>query len=278
MSNKTTDQTTWKGIDLMVSSEDISTSAVWNIHENRHALILHLGGRIDEIETEIDKRASKIDPPSDGEFWLIPAGAEYYSFTRGAEVNYAEFFIEPEYVGEIIGEKARRYELAAQIGKFDSFLFETTKYLISLLDETDDISELMRADLSRAMCLHLFRKYSSDASEKKTVSREFSRDRFELIQEFIHDNLAEQIQIKTLANVAGVGPDTLLRRFRKSFGTTPAQYVIEQRLRKVRWMLTNSKKDLTSISMETGFSSHSHMTTTFKNHVGVTPAEFRNLR
>ncbi|WP_447971870.1 helix-turn-helix domain-containing protein [Nitrospira sp. M1] len=63
--------------------------------------------------------------------------------------------------------------------------------------------------------------------------------------------------------------------FREAFGTTPAQYIITQRLRRVQSLLVNGKDDITSIAHATGFSSHSHLTTTFKKHLHITPSQFR---
>ena len=88
----------WNGIELTVASENIEKPTVWAIKENRHALIVHLGGTINRIETEIDRRGAKVNPPTAGEFWLIPANSEYFSFTHGETVSYAEFYFEKDYL------------------------------------------------------------------------------------------------------------------------------------------------------------------------------------
>ena len=72
-----------------------------------------------------------------------------------------------------------------------------------------------------------------------------------------------------LAAVAGMSVHNFLRAFRKSFGTTPAQYVIDQRLRRARWLLTNTAHDIVAIALETGFSSHSHLTATMHRRHGI---------
>jgi AraC family transcriptional regulator len=51
--------------------------------------------------------------------------------------------------------------------------------------------------------------------------------------------------------------------------------MIGERLRRAKWLLTHIARDITDIALETGFSSHSHLTTTSTRHVGVTPHLFR---
>lgn len=265
----------WEGIELTVASENIEKPTVWAIKENRHALIVHLGGTINEIETEIDRRASKLNPPTDGEFWLIPANSEYFSYTRGETVSYAEFYFEPDYLGRILGEKAKNYELMPHIGQFDNFLCQNVKQLISIISKSDNISDLMSENISQTLCLYLFSNYNTKSFSSEKQHIKFTPKKFSLLQEYIHDNLTERITVENLAEIAEISSHNLLRFFSKSFGKTPAQYIIEQRLRKARWLLANSKKDITTIAYETGFSSHSHLTTTFRTHTGITPNQFR---
>ncbi|HMS43619.1 MAG TPA: hypothetical protein PKE69_25550, partial [Pyrinomonadaceae bacterium] len=128
----------WGGIELTVASENIEKPTVWAIKESRHALVVHLGGTINEIA----RRASKLNPPTDGEFWLIPANSEYFSYTRGETVSYAEFYFEPDYLRRVLGEKAKNYELMPHIGQYDNFLNQSVKQLVSLASKSDDISNL----------------------------------------------------------------------------------------------------------------------------------------
>lgn len=266
----------WAGIELTVANENIERQTVWAIKEKRHTLIVHLGGTINQIETEIDRRTAKLNPPTAGEFWLIPANAEYFTFTQGETVNYAEFYFEPDYLESVLGKNAGNYELKPHVGIFDNFLYQNAKQLSLLMSKSDDISILMGENISQTLCLHLFNNYSANNLPSEERSVKFTPKKFSKLQEYIYDNLGEKITLEKLSRVAEVAPHNLLRGFTKSFGKTPGQYIIEQRLRKVRWLLVNTKKDITTIALETGFSSHSHLTTTFKVQIGITPKEFRN--
>lgn len=267
-------KTDWRGIELTVASENIEKETLWKIHEERHALIVHLGGKINKIETEIDRRVSKAGPPTDGEFWLVPSRSEYFTFTQGESVSYAEFYFDLNYLEGLLGEKAKNYELLPRIGQYDKFLHQNVKELVSQVSATDDISMLIGENLSAAICLYLFRNYSA-RENAYPIKTGFTPTKFSLIQEYIHDNLSERIRLEDLAGIADTSTHGLFRLFNASFGRTPAQYIIDQRLRKSRWLLVNTKKDITTIALETGFSSHSHLTSTFKKKLKVTPQEFR---
>jgi AraC family transcriptional regulator len=94
----------------------------------------------------------------------------------------------------------------------------------------------------------------------------------------VRAHLDHFITLAALADLVGLSTHRLLIAFRRTFGTTPAQYVIDQRLARARWLLAHTAYDISTIAGATGFCSHSHLTTTFKRHVGVTPHVFRARR
>ncbi|MCE7961889.1 MAG: AraC family transcriptional regulator [Acidobacteria bacterium ACB1] len=266
---------TWPGIELTVATENIKKPTVWKIHENRHALIVHLDGKINKIDTEIDRFGSKLHPPVNGEFWLIPANAKYFTYTQGDAVRYAEFYFDVDYLETVLGEEAAGRYLVPRIGQFNEFLYQNVRELVSVTSKTDDLSRLIGANISQTLCLHLFSNYNSPESSVVLPVRRFTPETFSLLQEYIFDNITTKIRLQDLAQLAETSEHNLLRTFSHSFGKTPAQYIIEQRLRRSRWLLANTKKDITTIALETGFSSHSHLTSTFKKQLGITPQDFR---
>ena len=87
---------------------------------------------------------------------------------------------------------------------------------------------------------------------------------------FIHERLAEPLSLVELAGAARMSTHQLLAAFRRAFGTTPAQYIISQRL------LLEGRSDITTIALQAGCASHSHLTATFRARAGCTPSEFRD--
>lgn len=102
----------------------------------------------------------------------------------------------------------------------------------------------------------------------------FSKPQTHVLQESIETHLAEQLTLDTFAQLVRMSTYKLLRSFHKSFGTTPAQYINAQRVRRVRWLLSHTTKDITTITFDTGFASHSHLSMVFSTHTGLTPQQW----
>ena len=63
--------------------------------------------------------------------------------------------------------------------------------------------------------------------------------------------------------------------FTRAFGIPPYRYVIERRVERVELLLRHSDLPISQIAYDTGFSSQSHLTTTFKRAVGQAPGAYR---
>lgn len=269
-------------LELSVSTEDISKSTEWRIHQDRHAVIVHLSGTIRELETELEGCGAVLEPPMPGEAWIVPAGQRYVSHARGDTVRYAELYIDPKYFAELFGGRAPNDEIRPRAGVFDDFLYRSVEYLVRLMNANDDVSQTMSRALGQVVCLHVMREYRTATGPvrqaRTALSLLLDSQKTKLLEEYIGSHMSERLSLEALSALAGMGIHDFLKAFRDRFGTTPAQYVIEQRLRRVRWLLSNSSKDIATIAVETGFSSHSHLSATFKARLRLTAREFRISR
>ena len=58
-------------------------------------------------------------------------------------------------------------------------------------------------------------------------------------------------------------------------GITPAQYLLEERIRHAKQKLLLPNLSISTIAYTCGFSSQSHFTQQFRETVGLTPAKYR---
>ncbi len=263
----------WPGVEFFVREQDISHPTTWSIRDARHAVVVHLDGPIHSLETELAGVGAAMDPPMPGEVWLVPARERYASRAQGKLVRYAEFFID---AGALAGPAEPR-SLRPRAGHYDGFLHRSAMHLQHLSQAGDDLAGMMAQAMSQTVLLHIFREYAADGAglrKHKAVKRLDSGSE-RIIEKHVQAHLGEAITLETLAAAVHLGVHELLLRFRGSFGTTPAQYVIEQRLRRARWLLTATPLDITRIALDTGFSSHGHLTTVFRSRLGVTPSQYR---
>jgi AraC-like DNA-binding protein len=99
----------------------------------------------------------------------------------------------------------------------------------------------------------------------------------DLLRHHINMSLGLQITVRDLARMVGMSSGRFAAAFRRAFGTSPAQYVIWERLKWACWLLVNSNDSIAAIASETGFNSQSYLTTALKGWNGQTPLELRKL-
>lgn len=261
----------WGAIELVVTQQDISAAIAWQMREDRHAVIVHLGGPMRRLEMELDGAATATGLPTAGDIWVVPAGHSYASQAQGGAIRYGVLYVDPRQPE--IGLEGG--EIAPRLAHRDEFLYRSVECLVGLIGRNDDVSEMLGISLSQALSLRLLQAYTIGGAAAGRRGPTLPPPARARLQDHIHAHLGEPIRLEALADLAGMSPHTLLVAFRQAFGATPAQYVIAQRLHRARWLLANTAQDITTIALETGFASHSHLSTTFKRHVSLTPQEFR---
>ncbi len=218
-----------------------------------------------------------LHPPLAGEAWVVPAQTRYSSLAQGKLVRYAELFLDPHQLSTVAGKQMEAPPVRARAGHYDDFLYRAVQHLQLLHQQSDDLARLSAAALSQSIYLHFFREHAQGtlaASPRNVGPRLLAADESRL-REYIADRLGSTIRLGELAALVRMSSHQLLSAFRISFGTTPAQYILEQRLGRARWLLVTSRQDIASIAFESGFSSHGHLTTCFRKRFGVPPKEYR---
>ncbi len=99
--------------------------------------------------------------------------------------------------------------------------------------------------------------------------------RVEAIKEIVSLHPERRWTLGKLAELAGVSPYHLAHKFREDMGTTVHQYILRARLAKALGLVLDTDAGLTTIAIETGFTSHSHFAARFRALFGLTPSELR---
>lgn len=92
---------------------------------------------------------------------------------------------------------------------------------------------------------------------------------------YIDENLDGDLSIGALADLVGATRDQLTRAFSTYAGHPPHGYIMDKRVDRAREMVCEGCTPLAEIAAAVGFSSQSHMTTTFKQRLGRTPGDLR---
>ncbi len=166
-------------------------------------------------------------------------------------------------------------QIRPRLAHRDELIFRAVERLAALADETDNLAELLGETISRTIGLHLIGAYGNETS-LASAPPIFPANIARILQDYIDAHLCDKVTLDDLARVAGESVHRLLIGFRQHFSTTPAQYIIQQRLRRSRGLLQHTTRPISEIAYAVGFSSQSHLTDLFKKHYGLTPNAFRN--
>jgi AraC-like DNA-binding protein len=93
---------------------------------------------------------------------------------------------------------------------------------------------------------------------------------------FIAENIEEEITLDDMAKIARMSVCYFARMFKQSVGTSPYQFVLEQRIDYGKYLLTQTDLPLVEIALRCGCANQSHFTTVFKQLLGVTPKRYRD--
>lgn len=100
-------------------------------------------------------------------------------------------------------------------------------------------------------------------------------ERFAPQLDWIMSNLDKPHTVTTLARRANMSARTFARRFVEETGTTPMQWVTDQRVLYARRMLEESDLDIDRIAERSGFGTATLLRHHFRRVIGVTPSDYR---
>lgn len=95
---------------------------------------------------------------------------------------------------------------------------------------------------------------------------------------YIDEHFTEPIDLALLSSVAHVNKYYLVHTFKREYGISPINYLIERRIRESQHMLENTDYSLSQIAHILGFSSSSYFSQSFRRLTSQSPTEYRKQR
>ncbi len=116
---------------------------------------------------------------------------------------------------------------------------------------------------------------------KKDISRHFydlstkQLDAIKLAKFLIEDNYSTPFSIKCLSKKVGLNEDYLKKGFKRLYGYTIRQYMIQLRMEKAKEMVLYEEFPINEICHKLGYSNHGHFTQLYQKFYGYTPLHHR---
>jgi AraC family transcriptional regulator len=95
------------------------------------------------------------------------------------------------------------------------------------------------------------------------------------VSAYINEHIGIPFKASELAELVQLSNAHFFRAFKVSFGTTPAVYIMQQRIRLAQELMVKSGYPLSRVALECGLCDQSHLCRAFRRIVGSTPSQWR---
>lgn len=152
-------------------------------------------------------------------------------------------------------------ELAASINKLISISME------------DHAAKDALADLSlKFLLLRIIQTQNLAVLQEHKDPRDL---RLAPVVDHIRRHLAQHISVDGLARLAGMSRPVFFRTFKASYGITPLEHVLHERIRAAKELLADPSLSVSEVCYRSGFNNLNYFIRQFKRIVGLTPTAFR---
>lgn len=104
------------------------------------------------------------------------------------------------------------------------------------------------------------------------------RQDLQRVLDYIEQNLCGEIDVETLAQVAGYSKYHFNRIFRYTLGVTPADYIRKRRLSEIADQLDHHEGNIADLAFRYGFNSKENFIRAFKSEHQILPTEYRKAK
>jgi AraC-like DNA-binding protein len=131
--------------------------------------------------------------------------------------------------------------------------------------------------VTKAASTEITRAMSGERTAKKSQCGKVQKRLLQRVLDRIRADLTADLDLPTLAAESGYSRSHFVRTFRAVMECSPHQWLIMLRVEQSKALLRQNSSSLIDIALDCGFSSHAHLSNTFRQLVGVTPSEYRRI-
>lgn len=93
--------------------------------------------------------------------------------------------------------------------------------------------------------------------------------------ECIKSNIHQTINLKDLSDKACMSPTSFYRYFKRELGMSPIEFILNEKIKYAKKLLSNPKININEVSYATGFEDCNYFIRLFKKYEGVTPKQYQ---
>jgi AraC family transcriptional regulator len=242
---------------------------------SQHLITIHLNHAVVMKEQLLNDRL-RCDRFRNGDICLIPATAPVLVRLQDAS-EFISLHLDPIFMKQIAAEivDPDQLEIVPQFKLNDPLIYQLGIALKANLESESVYSRLYTESMATALSTHLLQHYSIRKPKIKSYSDGLSSVQLGQVTEYIHQHLAQNPSLTSMAEIVHMSLFYFSRLFKQSTGLTPHQYLLKCRTDRAKQLLKTTNRSIADIAGQVGFVDQSHLNRHFKRHFGVSPSQLR---
>jgi len=179
-------------------------------------------------------------------------------------------------IDETIGQN--HIELIEHWNVTDHHIMSVLLALRTDLDAGSPAGRLYGESLANALAVYLLSRYAVQRRVPTVPKGGLPRYRLMRVLDYIGDNLAEDVSLSDLAELAGMSAHHFAELFKRSMSCTPHRYVLQKRIERAKSALRDPRCTVLEAAVVSGFPNPSHFARMFRRFVGVSPSQFQSAQ
>lgn len=213
-----------------------------------------------------------------GDICITPAQMPFFARWDG-EDRYLQIRIASRLIQNVAQETLNinrdRLELLPEFRTRDPQIEAIGMLLLAELKQENPGSKLYIGSLANVLAVHLLRQYTAAKPQLPNYEGGLSQRQLLQVLEYINEHLERDITLVDLAASIGISQFHFSHLFKQSIGTSPYQYLLQQRVERAKQLLKQTERSIMDIAFSCGFNSHSHLSKQFRQLTGMTPKAYR---
>ena len=146
--------------------------------------------------------------------------------------------------------------------------------LIRLFRENNPFKPFFIKNTLRELIVRLSQTQTRSGLLQQT-SQHLTTNRLAYVIAYIRENITRALTVEELSDKACLSKSHFFRLFKSELGVSPAQFILTERIRRAKLILSNPAKSITDACYESGFNSLTHFSSAFRSVEHVCPRQFK---
>jgi transcriptional regulator GlxA family with amidase domain len=215
-------------------------------------------------------KARRVAAIGSGAFFLAEAGllqgkrvTTHWRWVQRLQRNFPSILVDP-------------HPVFVRDGKFFTSAGVSVSIDLSLAIAEEDYGHKVATEVAKRLVIFVHRPGGQAQVSRALILQGSDRDRFRDLGVWISNHLEDDLTVEVLAKRSAMSVRNFARRFRDSFGITPAEFVTRVRVESACHRLEESNLTMEQIATQCGFSSAELLRRACHRILGHSPRRFRN--